>query len=38
MENQLILKKHFERMGIYLSRQTMGNWLLDGAETIQEKR
>ncbi|AZV43854.1 transposase [Peribacillus asahii] len=25
-------EKHFERMGIYLSRQTMGNWLLYGAD------
>ncbi|MCU4757463.1 IS66 family transposase [Bacillus cereus] len=25
-------KKYFERMGIFLSRQTMGNWLLYGAD------
>ncbi|PGU02839.1 IS66 family transposase [Bacillus cereus] len=25
-------EKHFERMGIFLSRQTMGNWLLYGAD------
>lgn len=25
-------EKHFERMGIHLSRQTMGNWLLYGAD------
>lgn len=24
-------EKHFERIGIFLSRQTMGNWLLYGA-------
>lgn len=25
-------EKHFERMGIFLSRQTMRNWLLYGAD------
>lgn len=25
-------EKHFERMGIYLSRQTMGKWLFYGAD------